>query len=90
MNLRKTETERQQPVLLPHRPDVREPKSLPQPQHGFKPTDRPSAVWKAWMVCMMPADIRGLTPLVWGHVSPYGACDLDVEQRLDLDVLAAA
>ncbi len=30
------------------------------------------------------SDVRGLTPLVWGHVSPYGAFDLDMEQRLDL------
>jgi hypothetical protein len=33
---------------------------------------------------------ESLMPLVWGHVSPYGAFDLDMEQRLDLDVLAAA
>jgi hypothetical protein len=31
-----------------------------------------------------------LTPLVWGHVSPYGAFDLDLEQRLDLEVREAA
>ena len=43
-----------------------------------------------WMARMMPADLRALTPLVWGHVSPYGAFDLDMEQRLDLDVLTAA
>ena len=39
----------------------------------------------AWMARMTPADARGLTPLVWSHVSPYGAFDLDMEQRLDLD-----
>jgi hypothetical protein len=44
----------------------------------------------AWTARMTPADGRGLTPLVWSHVSPYGAFDLDMEQRLDLDVLAAA
>jgi len=44
----------------------------------------------AWLARMTPADARGLTPLVWGHVSPYGAFDLDMEQRLDLDVLASA
>jgi hypothetical protein len=33
---------------------------------------------------------RGLTPLVWGHVSPYGTFDLDMEQRLDLDLREAA
>src|SRR3954463_7988875 len=43
-----------------------------------------------WMARMTSAGRRGLTPLVWGHVSPYGAFDLDVEQRLDLDVPAAA
>ena len=43
-----------------------------------------------WMERMMPADLRALTPLVWGHVSPYGAFDLDMKQRLDLDVLAVA
>ena len=41
----------------------------------------------AWVARMTPADVRGLTPLVWAHVSPYGAFDLDMEQRLDLDVL---
>lgn len=40
-----------------------------------------------WMARMTPADSRGLTPLVWSHVSPYGVFDLDMEQRLDLDVL---
>jgi TnpA family transposase len=44
----------------------------------------------AWMARMTPADARALTPLVRGHVSPYGAFDLDLEQRLDLDMLAAA
>ena len=26
----------------------------------------------------------------WGHISPWGAFELDMEQRLDLDVLTAA
>ena len=26
----------------------------------------------AWMARMTPADTRGLTPLIWGYVSPYG------------------
>lgn len=43
-----------------------------------------------WLARMTPADRRGLTPLVWGHVSPYGAFDLDMERRLDLDLLATA
>jgi TnpA family transposase len=44
----------------------------------------------AWMARMTPADARGLTPLVWGHVSPYGTFDLDMEQRFDLDLREAA
>jgi len=44
----------------------------------------------AWMARMTPADRRGLTPLVWGHVSPYGAFDLDMARRLDLDLREAA
>ncbi len=44
----------------------------------------------AWAERMTPADARALTPLVWGHVSPYGAFDLDMERRLDLDALAPA
>ncbi len=42
------------------------------------------------MARMTSADLHVLTPLVWGRVSPYGAFDLDMERRLDLDVLAAA
>ena len=43
-----------------------------------------------WLARLTPADRRGLTPFVWGHVSLYGAFDLDMEQRLDLDLPAAA
>jgi TnpA family transposase len=43
-----------------------------------------------WRERMTEADVRGLTPLVWGHVSPYGAFDLDMEQRLDLELREAA
>jgi hypothetical protein len=44
----------------------------------------------AWMARMTPADRRGLTPLVWSHVSPYGTFDLDMARRLDLDLQEAA
>jgi hypothetical protein len=44
----------------------------------------------AWAARMTPADRRGLTPLVWSHVSPYGTFDLDMEQRLDLELRQAA
>ncbi len=44
----------------------------------------------AWMARMTPADVRALTPLVWGHVSPYGTFDLDMDARLDIDERQAA
>jgi Tn3 transposase DDE domain len=44
----------------------------------------------AWRSRMTQADSRGLTPLVWGHVSPYGAFDLDMDRRLDLELREAA
>ena len=44
----------------------------------------------AWRARMTEADMRGLTPLVWGHVSPYGAFDLDMDHRLDLEIRQAA
>ena len=40
----------------------------------------------AWLARMTPADARALTPLMWGYVSPYGAFDLDMDQRLDLEL----
>ena len=42
-----------------------------------------------WHERMTEADVRGLTPLVWSHVSPYGAFNLDMEQRLDIEIKAA-
>ena len=29
-------------------------------------------------------DRRGLTPLIWEHVNPYGRYELDMESRLPL------
>ena len=43
-----------------------------------------------WLVRLTPVDRRGLTPLFWGHVSPYGTFDLDLAARLDLDRAQAA
>jgi hypothetical protein len=36
VNLRETEAEREQPVLLPHRPGARKAEALAQPQHGLE------------------------------------------------------
>ena len=39
----------------------------------------------AWADILAPADRRGLTPLFWMHVLPYGEINLDMTSRLDLD-----
>ena len=38
----------------------------------------------AWMTRMTSYDRRGLTPLIYQHVSPYGVFDLDLTTRLPL------
>jgi len=45
---------------------------------------------QGWWQRMADADRRGLSPLVWGHVSPYGVFELDMDSRLDLELKAAA
>ncbi|NEA61482.1 transposase [Streptomyces sp. SID12488] len=40
-----------------------------------------------WAELLTPADRRGLTPLFWSHVRPYGEVNLDMDTRLDLDAV---
>ena len=35
------------------------------------------------------ADLRGLTPLFWSNINPYGTFHLDMDTRLDLELVAA-
>jgi hypothetical protein len=42
INLWETETDRQQLVLLAHRPRARKPEPFAQPQYGLEPPDRTS------------------------------------------------
>ena len=42
-----------------------------------------------WVERMGAAERRGLTPLSWGHVNPYGAFRLDMTTRLPLDMPGA-
>jgi TnpA family transposase len=44
----------------------------------------------AWLEPLTPADRRGLTPLFWNHVLPYGEVRLDMTKRLSLTETAAA
>lgn len=37
-----------------------------------------------WAETLTPADRRGLTPLFWMHVLPYGEVNLDMTSRLNL------
>lgn len=39
-----------------------------------------------WYERMTEADWRGLTPLFYGHVNPYGLFDLDMDSRLPLSL----
>jgi TnpA family transposase len=40
---------------------------------------------KAWRGRMMAEDFRGLMPLIYGHISPYGTFVLDMTARLHLE-----
>ena len=42
-----------------------------------------------WADLLTPADRRGLTPLFWSHVRPYGEVNLDMDARLNLTPDAA-
>jgi len=43
----------------------------------------------AWMARLSPEDYRGLTPLIYAHINPYGRYDVDLEARIDFERLAA-
>jgi TnpA family transposase len=42
------------------------------------------------MKSMMPEDLRGLTPLFFNHINPYGLFPLDMSSRIPLEVKEAA
>uniref|UniRef100_UPI0039894166 Tn3 family transposase n=1 Tax=Rhizobium meliloti TaxID=382 RepID=UPI0039894166 len=46
-------------------------------------------VEQKWADRMTPEDYRGLTPLIYSHVNPYGRFDLDLERRIDFERRAA-
>jgi TnpA family transposase len=37
---------------------------------------------KEWLDRMQPEDFRGLSPLFYGHINPYGMLHLDMNKRL--------
>jgi hypothetical protein len=40
---------------------------------------------KQWLEKMQPEDFRGLTPLFYGHVNPYGRLVLDMNERIIIE-----
>ena len=38
-----------------------------------------------WMKLMKLEDLRALSPLIWGHVNPYGTFRLDLNVRLPIE-----
>lgn len=38
---------------------------------------------------LSPEDYRGLTPLIYSHINPYGRYDIDLTTRIDFDRQAA-
>lgn len=43
----------------------------------------------SWQGRMAPEEYRGLTPLIYAHVNPYGRFDLDLESRIDFGKITA-
>jgi TnpA family transposase len=43
-----------------------------------------------WRTRMTEVDLRGLTPLVYAHVSPYGSFELKMDQRIDIELKEAS
>ncbi len=40
-----------------------------------------------WQERLAREDLRALTPLFYGHVTPYGVFKLDLEERLAIEAL---
>ncbi|WP_153039757.1 Tn3 family transposase, partial [Pseudovibrio sp. Ad37] len=43
-----------------------------------------------WAGRLAAEDYRGLTPLIYSHINPYGRFELDLEQRIDFESKLAA
>ena len=42
----------------------------------------------AWNAILTPEDRRGLTPMFWSNIAPYGEVRLDMNTRLDIPTAA--
>ncbi len=41
-----------------------------------------------WQQLLQAEDMRGLTPLIYAHINPYGTFNLDLSKRLKLEQVA--
>jgi Tn3 transposase DDE domain len=41
-----------------------------------------------WSQLMSTEDLRGITPLVYVHINPYGKFELNLEERLNIQLAA--
>jgi TnpA family transposase len=39
-----------------------------------------------WVGVMTPEDLRALTPLIYAHINPYGDFNLDMNERIKIDI----
>ena len=39
-----------------------------------------------WYDLMTPEDFRAITPLIYNHVNPYGDFNLDMEERIPIEI----
>ncbi|KNY27641.1 Tn3 family transposase [Pseudobacteroides cellulosolvens] len=42
-----------------------------------------------WLEIMTPEDFRALTPLIYTHINPYGNFDLNMNERIPIDIFAS-
>ena len=40
---------------------------------------------KEWLDKMQSEDFRGMTPLFYGHITPYGEFQLDMNKRINIE-----
>jgi hypothetical protein len=43
-----------------------------------------------WQNRLTKEDLRGLTPLIYGHINPYGVIQLNMDTRIPIEEIAAA
>jgi hypothetical protein len=44
----------------------------------------------SWRKRMTAVALRALTPLVYAHVSPYGSFELEMDERIDIEMKMAS